>query len=71
MKLDWQRIILNLHAEGLSFEKISQKCGVDAQRISHLVRGEVYEPKFSTGLALLDLHEKFCTEKHNLDNLKL
>lgn len=71
MKLNWQKIILNLNSEGLSYAKISDKCNVDAQAIGHLVRGEVYEPKFSSGIALLNLHEKFCTEKHKLEELRL
>lgn len=71
MKLNWQKIILNIRTSGLSYAKISTKAGVDAQRIGHLARGEQYEPRFSDGLALLDLHERFCPERHNLQELKL
>lgn len=70
MKLDWQRIVMNLNKAGLSYQKISQKANVDARRIAHLARGDQFEPKFSCGLALLDLHEKFCRELHTLSELK-
>lgn len=71
MILNWQKIVLNMNAAGLSYAKISAKAGVDAQRIGHLARAEQYEPRFSEGLALLDLHVKFCPEKHTLKELRL
>lgn len=71
MKLDWQKIILNLRNAGLTYEKISTKTNIDAQQIGHLARYETYEPKLSKAIALLDLHYDLCRDKHSLDNLKL
>ena len=63
MQIDWQQVILNLKSSGVSYREISKKIGVDAQAIGHLVRDEVYEPKFSKGLALLNLHYDVCPER--------
>lgn len=64
MRIDWQQLILNLRNAGMTYREISKRIGIDAQAIGHLVRHEVYEPKFSKGLLLLDLHYDLCPEKH-------
>lgn len=69
MIIDWQLVILNLRNAGLTYAAISEKVGIDAQTIGHLARCEVYEPKFSKGLALLNLHYDLCKQKHNLIDL--
>lgn len=68
---NWQQIILNLRGAGLTYKVISEKIGLDAQSIGHMARMEVYEPKFSKGLALLNLHYDVCPEKHKAMDLKL
>lgn len=67
---DWQMIILNLRNAGLTYRDISKRIGMDAQTVGHLARQEIYEPKFSKGLALLNLHYDLCPEKHNRIDLK-
>lgn len=71
MRVDWQQIILNLRSAGMTYKEISNRIGVDAQTIGHLARMEIYEPKFSKGLALLNLHYDKCPDKHNGMSLKL
>jgi len=71
MRIDWQQIILNLKHSGMTYRAISEAIGIDAQAIGHLVRGETYEPKFSKGLALLNLHYDKCKDKHSLMRLKI
>lgn len=69
--LDWQKIVLNLNRAGLSYKKISDRAHCDARRIGNLARAEVYEPKISVGLELLNLHERFCPDQHNIKLLKI
>jgi transcriptional regulator with XRE-family HTH domain len=69
LKLDYQKIILNLRNAGLTYQSIANKCGIDAQNIGHYARYEAYEPKFSKAMALLDLHYDMCPDKHNLKEL--
>ncbi len=71
MKIDFQRVILNLRNAGLTYEAIAKKCNIDAQNIGHYARYEAYEPKLSKAIALLDLHYDMCPDKHNLKELSL
>jgi hypothetical protein len=70
MKIDWQRVILNLRNAGMTYEVISKKTNIDAQAIGHLARYETYEPKLSKAIALLDLHYDHCPQLHSLERLK-
>lgn len=69
LRIDWQKVILNLRNAGLSYEKISKATKIDAQAIGHLARYETYEPKLSKAMALLDLHFDHCKDKHSLKDL--
>ena len=69
--IDWNLILLNLRSAGMTYEKISKACNIDAQAIGHIARYETKEPKFSVGLKLLDLHLIHCKNKHNLQSLLL
>lgn len=66
MKIDWQKVILNLRNAGMTYELISKKTNIDAQAIGHLARYETYEPKLSKAIALLDLHYDLCKPLHNM-----
>lgn len=70
MRIDWQRVILNLRNAGMTYEIISKKTNIDAQAIGHLARYETYEPKLSKAIALLDLHYDHCRNLHTLERLK-
>lgn len=71
MTLNWNRIMLNLRAAGLSMAAISRRIGMDQATCQRLARGEIREPKFSHGIAILDLHLALCPERHNIEKLRL
>lgn len=64
MTVDWQRLLLNLKSCGVSYNAVATRTGMDPQTVGRLVRQEIREPKFSSGLALLDLHFAMCPDKH-------
>ena len=68
--IDWQKIILNLRHAGCTTKLIYTKAKMDESTVRRFARGELKEPRFSQGLELLDLHERFCPEKHKLEELK-
>jgi hypothetical protein len=69
MKIDFQRVILNLRNAGMTYETIAKKTNIDAQNIGHYARYEAYEPKLSKAIALLDLHYDMCPQHHNMQQL--
>lgn len=62
--IDWQSIVLNLRAKGISNKFIYRETGIHDTTVSHYVRGTAKEPSFSKGLALLRLHRNFCEREH-------
>ena len=64
MKIDWQKLLLNLKSAGVSYSTAARRSGLDPATTGKLVRQEIREPKFSAGLALLDLHLQICPDKH-------
>lgn len=64
MKIDWQRVVLNLRNEGLSGAAIARKIQRDESVIQRIARGESKRVGFEEGLALLDLHHDLCPTKH-------
>lgn len=71
MNLDWQRVVLNLKRAGYSYAWVGVKVGMaNGQLISRLAAGDG-EPKFSVGLALLNLHADHCPEQHSIEALKM
>ncbi len=71
--IDWCRVVLNLKSAGFSYAWVGVKVGLECgEPISRLARGEgAPEPRFSVGLALLNLHADHCPDKHNIEALKL
>ena len=67
--IDWQVVTLNLRAAGCPLAKIKAGAGMDDRTIHRLQRGEIEEPRFSQGIRLLDLHQKWCPERHALDKI--
>ena len=54
--VDWSTLVLLLHARsGMGYDRLGRQCNTDCQHIGRLMRGEVAEPRFSTGIQLLDL----------------
>jgi hypothetical protein len=48
----------------LSIKGIARRTGVSEYSIGFLSRGEVKEPRFGLGVALLELHLTMCPERH-------
>jgi hypothetical protein len=54
--VDWQQVVLLLRRRsGLTYERIGRQCTSDHKHIGNLARGTVAEPRFSTGVHLLDM----------------
>lgn len=60
MKIDWSRLALNIRSAGTPLAKASKTVGAHHGYVSQLARGEVTEPKFGQGIALLNLHTDIC-----------
>jgi hypothetical protein len=39
---------------------VAYACGGDADALNKIARGEVQEPKYSVGVELLKLYDKYC-----------
>lgn len=63
MKIDWQQVCLNLRRYK-SLESVAKEIGSDGEHLRRLARADVDQPRFNTGLALLDLHYEKFPEKH-------
>lgn len=62
---DWQAITNNIRASYKSLHTVAREIKADSTHLGHLSRGYVQQPRFNTGLALLEMHYKHCREKHN------
>lgn len=60
IRVDWVKLALNLRQAGLPLVLASKSVGQHDGFVAQLARGEVSEPKFSQGLALLNLHVDVC-----------
>jgi hypothetical protein len=66
MKINWQKVTLNIQNNGVPLTPLSLKLGKHKGYLPQLARGEVKEPRFSDGLVLLDIHLDVCgLEKHS------
>ena len=63
IKVNWERLALNIRAAGVPLVKASKQIGEHHGFVAQLARGEVLEPKFSQGMALLNLHVDVCGEE--------
>lgn len=62
--IDWSLVCINLKAAGVSSKFIYRQTKISDKTVSKWRTGEVLEPRFSRGLALLKLHQRFCPEQH-------
>lgn len=67
--IDWQRICLNLRTHYKPLSKVAKDVGCDEATLQRLARGATEEPKFSTGLKLLDLHFDKCRQEHDITKI--
>jgi len=62
--IDWSAIVNRLHSSRGTLKNVSRFVGACPQSLGRLERGEVVEPRFTTGLMLLDLHLEDHPGKH-------
>lgn len=63
--IDWMMLVNNLRANYKSLSAIARELESTEKHMNRIARGEVKEPRFNTGLKLLDMHLKYCgIEKH-------
>ena len=60
MNINWQRATMNIRQSGMSLQAASKRIGANKNALAQLARGEINEPKFSQGIAILDLHVDLC-----------
>lgn len=60
IRIDWQRVALNIRQAGCSLARASRLCQREASWLGHVARGEVKTVEFHDGLRLLDFHLKTC-----------
>ena len=53
---DWQRICLDIRTHYAPLSRVAKEVGSDERHLNRLARGEVQQPRFMTGVKLLDLH---------------
>jgi hypothetical protein len=59
MNVNWQQCALELRRHH-PYRELARLVGMDKGAVGRLARGEMAEPKFSHGVALLDLHTDLC-----------
>lgn len=69
--INWQRIVLNLRNACGSLHAVARESGLDWKHLENISLGHVAEPRFNSGLKLLDLHEKKCRDRHTLEHIGL
>ena len=67
--IDWQRVCLNLRTHYKPLSTVAKEVGSDWRHLNRLARGEVHQPRFDTGVRLLDLHYDVMGDRHK-DALK-
>lgn len=55
MQVDWQLLTVKLRARYKALSTIARELSLDDQHLNRLARGEVAEPRFNSGMRLLDL----------------
>jgi hypothetical protein len=62
--IDWQMICLNIRTHYKPLATVAKEIGSDWAHLNRLARGETKQPRFDTGMKLLDLHYDKCPEQH-------
>ena len=67
LRIDWQRVALNLRQHGVQLEAASQRLGKHRGWLGQLARAETGQAvEFHAGLRLLDYHLSVCGEGAHL-----
>jgi hypothetical protein len=61
--IDWQKCLLNLRRHE-PLAKIANQIGADPATLQRIARGETIEPRFTTGIQLLNIHLDLEPGKH-------
>lgn len=62
--IDWQQVCLNLRNHYKPLSQVAKEVNSDWRHLNRLARGEVEQPRFLTGVKLLDLHLDKCPKQH-------
>ena len=62
--IDWQKVVLNLRNHYGPLSRIGRELSIKDTHLRRLARGEVAEPRFNSGVKLLDLHYDVMGERH-------
>jgi hypothetical protein len=67
IRIDWQRVALNLRSHGIQLEAASRRLGKHRNWLGQLARAETGQSvEFHAGLRLLDYHLSVCGEAAHL-----
>ena len=66
-KVDWQRVMLNIRSCGVPLAQLRKFTKMDDRTLQRIARGEVREPKFAQGVAILAIHQRLCPKLHAED----
>lgn len=67
--IDWQMVTLNLRRHYKPLSQVANEVGSDWRHLNGLARGEINQPRFDTGIKLLDLHYDKCPQLHNHEKI--
>ena len=59
-KIDWVKILLNLRDQYKPLQELAEELHVNKVVFTKIMSYDVDEPKYSTGVKLLELHAKHC-----------
>lgn len=62
--IDWSAVCLHLRSRYKPLTAVANEVGSNWWHLNRLARGEVQQPRFDTGMRLLDLHRQHCPELH-------
>ena len=62
--IDWQRTTLAIRRHYKPLSQVAKEVGSDWRHLNRLARGDVQQPRFLTGVKLLDLHYDKFPDKH-------
>ena len=63
--MDWIKLISDISAKGATQKAMADRCRCGQSTISEIARGEIKNPAYSTGKALLDYYDELAAEERN------
>lgn len=69
--IDWQKVVINLRHHYKPLATVAKEIGSDWRHLNRLARGETHQPRFDTGIKLLDLHFDKCPQKHDAKSISI